>query len=468
MASPLIPLSRVFLLAFAFVAAPALAAEKPPLSPDQPAPLVTSSRVSATIEFGLPALAADIERDIPRRLATIDERINCVHRRVFGFRVNANCDIWGYVERTGPVSLYGRGDRVIGAVPIYGTAAGQGANRFTAHIHGDTEARATVEAEARPGLRRDWSLELNFSDGFHWSEPPILHVLGREISLARYVEPRIREQLAHVRARALASARALDLHGKAATAWQHAFEPIELADDPEVWLQVTPQSAAFAGVRANSKVLEGSLELSGNAETFVGHAPPAVTPTPLAPLGKDVAAPGTFDIILPVHIGYDTLRQKIMQVIAAAPKGETTIRDVQIYPSNGKIIVGLRAAKTADTDPNAGEWVYLSATPQVDADGQTLKLPDLAAASEAASNIGAAFGKEQFVDLIKQQVSVNYQAAYQRLLDKANQRLTRPLKNGFRMEGHLTSAKLDRILLLTDGIAIALRASGDLKILYGL
>jgi hypothetical protein len=464
MAFPL--LSRVSVLAFSFVAAPALADEKPPLSPDQPAPLVTQSRVSATIEFGLPALAADIERDIPRRLATIDERINCVHRRVLGFRVNANCDIRGYVERTGPVSIYGRGDHVIGAVPIYGTAAGQGANRFTAHIHGETEARASVEADARPELKRDWSLALNFSDGFHWSEAPYLRVLGGDIALAKYVEPRIREQLARVQARALAAARKLDLHDKAATAWQHAFEPIKLSDDPEVWLQVTPQSAAFAGVRANSKILEGSLELAGNAETFVGHAPPAVTPTPLAPLGTDAAEPGTFDIILPVRIGYDAIRAKIMDVIAAMPKGATTIRDVQIYPSNGKIVVGLLVDKTSDA--SAGQWIYLSATPQVEADGQTLKLPDLAAASAAASDIGESLGNPQFVDLVKQQAVVNYQAAYQRLLDTANQRLNRPLKNGFRLEGHLNSATLDKILLLPDGVAIAFRASGDLKIVYGL
>jgi hypothetical protein len=464
MTSRLALLSCGSLLAFAFVAAPALADEKPPLLPDQPAPLVTQSRVSATIEFGLPALAADLDRDIPRRLATIDERINCVHRRVLGFRVNANCDIWGYVERTGPVSLYGHGDRVIGAVPIYGTAAGQGANRFTARIHGETEARATVEAEARPTLRRDWSLELNVSDGFHWSEAPYLHVLGREIALAKYVEPRIREQLARVRARALAAARKLDLHDKAATAWQHAFEPIKISDDPEVWLKVTPQSAAFAGVRANSKILEGSLELTGNAETFVGHAPPAVTPTPLPPLGTDVAAPGAFDILLPVHIGYDTIRAKIMDAIAAMPKGATTIRDVQIYPSNGKIVVGLLVGKT----PDAGQWIYLSATPRVEADGQTLKLPDLAAVSEAASNIGAELGNPQFVDLVKQQAAVNYQATYQRLLDAANQKLTRPLKDGFRLEGHLNAATLDKISLLPDGIAIALRASGTLKIVYGL
>jgi len=170
----------------------AFAAEKPPLAPDTVAPFTTDSRISATIEFGLPALASAIGRDIPQRLASIDERISCVHRRVLFFRVNANCDVWGYVERSGPVSLYGRGDRVYGSVPIRGALEGQGANRFTARIHGDAEASANIEVEARPQLNRDWSFALNFSDGFHWSEPPVLHVLGREIPLATYAEPRIR------------------------------------------------------------------------------------------------------------------------------------------------------------------------------------------------------------------------------------------------------------------------------------
>src|SRR6478735_5549457 len=107
------------------------AADKPPLAPDTAVPFSTNSRLSASLEFSLPALAADIERDIPQRLASIDERISCVHRRVLFWKVNANCDVWGYVERSGPVSLYGRGDRVYGSVPITGALEGQGANRFT-------------------------------------------------------------------------------------------------------------------------------------------------------------------------------------------------------------------------------------------------------------------------------------------------------------------------------------------------
>ena len=452
-------------LALTFLAQTALAADKPPLSPDPPAPLATISRVSATIEFGLPALAKAIEQDIPQRLATIDERVNCVHRRVLMFRVNANCDVFGFVNRTGGVSLYGRGDRVYGAVSIYGAAEGQGANRFTSRIRGETEARATIEAEARPALRKDWSLDLNFSDSFHWSEAPYLHVLGREVDLAPYVEPRIRSQLARVRSRALAAAKKLNLRDKATAAWAKAFEPVKLADEPPVWLQVTPQAAAFAGVRANDKVLSGSLELSGSAVTSIGQQGASVTPTSLPPLGTDVTAPGTFDVILPVRLGYDAIKDKISQAIAALPAQDSALREVQVYPSAGKLVIGLRLAKTSDGNPDADQWSYLSGALKVDDASKSVALADL---DLAAQDGGANPGLQSIAAQLKQAVDIDYGISYQNLLMAANQRLTRPLKDGFRMEGKLSSVQFDKALLLADGITLALRASGELKILYGM
>jgi Domain of unknown function (DUF4403) len=444
----------------------AAAAEKPPLAPDAVAPFTTDSRISATVEFGLHALAADIEKDIPRRLATIDERVNCVHRRVLFVRVNANCDIWGYVERSGSISLYGRGDRLFGAIPIHGAVEGQGANRFTQRIHGQTEASATVEIEARPELTRDWSLEPNLSESFHWNEPPILHVLGRDIPLAKYAEPRIRAQLPHIRARALAAARRLDLHGKAEEAWRQVSEPVELSDNPQVWLQFKPQSAAFAGVRADAAALWGSLELSGPAETVVGQQPPAATPTPLPPLGREVSAPGQFDVILPVRIGYDTLKDKIRAAVDALPEiGDKSVRDVDVYPSSGKLVIALHIGKASDTDPNAGRWVYVSGGLQVNADGHTIRLSELGA---AADDEGLAQWIQPVVAQLAAKTTIDYGVPYQKLLDAANAKLTRPLKNGFRMEGRLQSAKLEKVSLPADGVTIALRVSGELKILYGL
>jgi hypothetical protein len=453
-------------LTLAGLSSTAFAAEKPPLAPDTVAPFTTDSRISATIEFGLRALASDIDENIPRRLATIDERVSCVHRRVLFWRINANCDIYGYVERSGGVSLYGRGERVYGSVPIYGALEGQGANRFTARIHGETEASATIEAEARPTLSHDWSLELNFSDGFRWSEPPVLHVMGREIPLSNYAEPRIRAELGVVRERALAAARRLNLHEKAETAWRHAFDPVQLSDNPEVWLQLTPQNAAFAGVRADGRVLSGSLQLSGTAETFVGQQPPAVTATALPALGRDVSEPGTFDVILPVRIGYDVLKDKITQAVSAIPPvSGLSVRDVQVYPSSGKLVAGLRIAKASDTDASAGEWVYLTGAIQVDEAGHAVHLSDLAAVTD---DEGAAAVINPLIAKLREGLSVDYGIAYDNLLNAANAKLTRPLKDGFRMEGHLSSARLEKVYLPADGVVIALRASGDLKILYGM
>jgi hypothetical protein len=454
------------LLCTAAFAGTALAGEKPPTIPDQPSTLTTPSRVSATIEFGLPSIASAVARDVPKRLATIDERIGCVNKRVFVFRIKANCDVDGFVDR-GAISLYGRGDHVVGSIPIFGTIEGQGANRFTSRIHGDAEGRAMVEVESRPKLTKDWSVDLNFSDSFHWTEPPVLHVLGRDISLTKYAEPSIRKQLGQIRTQAQQVTRRLDLHDKAAKAWEQAFQPVQISQDPLVWLQITPVSAAFAGVQANAKDLAGSLQLSGAVQTLVGQAPSAVTPTPLPALGNDVAQPGTFDILLPVRVNYDAMRDKIMQMVASS-KAAPIVKEMQIYPSSGKLVIGVRVAQPGDGDPAAGEWLYLSGALGVDAGQQSIKISNLAGDSSVPEGSVAAQLQGQLLDQLKQIPDIGYGLAYQNLLNAANERLNRPLKNGFRMEGQLTTAKLDSIQLLADGISIALRVSGDLKILYGM
>src|SRR3984885_4599352 len=368
--------AALVLLSPAAFAGTALAGEKPPLMPDQPSVLTTTSRVSATIEFGLPSIASAIERDVPKRLATIDERIGCVNRRVLVFRIRANCDVDGFVDRGG-ISLYGRGDHIVGSIPIFGSIEGQGANRFTARIHGDAEGRAMVEVESRPKLTKDWSVDLNFSDSFHWTEPPVLHVLGRDISLTKYAEPSIRRQLGLIRGRAQATARRLDLHDKAAKAWEQAFQPVQISQDPQVWLQITPASAAFAGIHADAKELSGSLELTGTAQTLVGEAPAKVTPTALPALGHDVDEPGTFEILLPVRVNYDEMRDKIMQVVAGS-KASAIVKEMQIYPSSGKLVIGVRVARPGDADATAGEWLYLSGALNVDPGHQSIKISNLA------------------------------------------------------------------------------------------
>jgi hypothetical protein len=102
---------------------------------------------------------------------------------------------------------------------------------------------------------------------------------------------------------------------------------------------------------------------------------------------------------------------------------------------------------------------------QADADGHAVRLSDLSAATD---DEGLAAMINPLVAELREKMNVDYGVAYENLLNAANEKLTRPLKDGFRMEGHLSSAKLEKTYLSADDIVIALRASGELKILYGM
>jgi len=116
-------------------------------------------------------------------------------------------------------------------------------------------------------------------------------------------------------------------------------------------------------------------------------------------------------------------------------------------------------------DADAGKWIYLIGAVQVDADGHAIRLSDLAVTTndEALAPLIDPITAE-----LGSKANIDYGIAYENLLDAANAKLNRPLKDGFRMEGHLASAKLEKVYLPADGIVIAFRAGGDLKILFGM
>jgi Domain of unknown function (DUF4403) len=445
----------------------ASASSKPPLSPDADAPAGAASTVSVTLEFGLEALDRALEPNVPKRIATFNDRVTgCWHRRFLRREVNIECVYSGYVERTGGVSLRAERGHLSAAAPLFGTVSAHGIRGLGRLLHGTAQGQMTVYAIARPQLRPDWSVALDMSEGFRWAEPPTLTILGFRINLERYVDPRIRSELERVQADVAAHIRALDIRGKGEAVWQRAFATVKICDQPEIWLRSTPQSIAFSGIRVEREILEGSVEIASTTETIVGSEPGAQTPTPLPRLGRDVSEPGRFEIIVPVNIDYRMIGQKVRDILATrAENAGPALRDVAIYPSDGKIVVGLRlAAPNAGADE--GDWIYLTATPQLDA--QAVQFPDLALSDDGANSVAVLVKDRGFLSALQEQLRIDYQAERDRIIASANERLSRPLGNGLRSEGRISSAGVAKVLLLANGLRLDLRAAGRLKILLGL
>ena len=453
-----------FSLFSALCSTPLLAFDKPPLSPDQAAPEVTPSRVSAIVRFSAGALARDLDREVPRRIATFNDRLaGCGHRRFLRRQINVECVYSGYVERTAPISLRAEGDRLSAAVPVRGFVAGQGARGFSRLLHGTAEGRMTVYALARPQLTSDWSVALHLDEDFRWTEPPVLRIFGFQIGIARFVEPKIRSEMRRVEAKVIEKIRALDLRSRADAAWQRAFAPVKIADNPEIWLQMMPQSVAYTGIRGHADALEGAIEIVGSMETQVGAAPPPRAPAPLPPPGTDVADPGHFDFLVPISIGYQVIRQALQQVLAASDTTKSLVSDVDIYPSAGKIVVGLRLNEPQGAGADSGGWIYLSVRPQIDNENKVVSLGDVTVLSDPGG-AGETLGK--LVAALQRQLSVSYKAAYEKILTTAGTKLSRDLGNGFKSEGTVTTASVENVALLAGGLRVTLRASGELKIVF--
>jgi hypothetical protein len=318
-----------------------------------------------------------------------------------------------------------------------------------------------VFVDANPRLTRDWTVDLNLGQSYRWTEPPLLRIFGRDIPIARYVEPQIRAQSRRIEGMVAAKMRAIDVRQKAETAWRHAFTPVQIADS--TWLRMTPQSVAFAGLHSTSDVLEGAIEFSGPVETDLGGTAPAVDPTPLPPLSSDVVDPGHFEFLVPLTLSYQVLREAIQPVASQA--FNATVKDVDVYPSNGALVIGLQFdSPPAGVDATSDGWIYMTAQLKRDAAGSALTLDGAQPGAGNAS--GSTLDVSKILDAARQKVLAEYKPQYDAVLQHANAKLTRDLGDGFRSHGSFTSAAVEKVLLLKDNIEVVVRATGTLRVVY--
>ena len=400
---------------------------------------------------------------MPRRLASFEDReTTCGHRRGFFRReVDIQCVVTGYIERTSPVYLRAQGNRIEAEVKLDGSVYGQGARGLARLIHGVAQGAMDVFVDASPRLTPHWSVDLNIAQSYRWAEPPMLRILGRDIPIARYVEPQIQAQSRRVEGDVAAKMRTIDVRKKAEAAWRHAFTPVQIADS--TWLRMIPQSVAFAGLRTTSDVLEGAIEFSGPVETDFGATAPTVTPTPLPQLGSDVSNPGHFEFLVPLKLSYQVLREAVQPIASRA--FNTTIKDVDVYPSDGKLVVGLRFdSPPAGVDVTTDGWSYLTAQLKPDAAGSSLVLDGAQIVSDKPDASGIDIAK--VLDALRQKVLADYKPQYDAVLQQANAKLTRDLGSGFKSQGSFTSATVQKIVLLKDNIEIIAQATGTLRIVY--
>jgi hypothetical protein len=137
-----------------------------------------------------------------------------------------------------------------------------------------------------------------------------------------------------------------------------------------LFLNVEPKTGGFSGFIAEENAIKMVVRVG--AKTVLSPSEIAKTGASLPPLDQASADKGSLDVNLQVLAPYDFLKNELAVFLkgktfkkdTAAGTIEVQIDDVDVYPSNGSLVVGLKIdAKTPGRWFNTSGWVYLSGTP---------------------------------------------------------------------------------------------------------
>ena len=156
------------------------------------------------------------------------------------------------------------------------------------------------------------------------------------------------------------------LRTKIGEQWHPFSIKINRPGQAPLFLNIDPKTAGFSGLIAEDVGIK--LVLRVGAKTVLSTTELATTGGNLPPLDTASAAGGSLDVTLQAEAPYDFLKNEL----AFALKGKTftkdtgagpvevRIDDVDLYPSNGRLALGLKIdAKTPGCWFNTSGWVYL-------------------------------------------------------------------------------------------------------------
>ncbi|WP_448660485.1 DUF4403 family protein [Sphingomonas sp. CJ99] len=442
-----------------------------------------SSSLNVPVRFDLDALEAELNRQTPRTLWSIDERTQCAapqrltvclkHERPckgkacrdvpckVGFKrakvtPAIGCRIVGQVVR-GTIRLSGRGDRMALSMPVKATIQ---ARDIGGILKQETATGAAiVRATARLDIDQRWEPTARIDIDYDWTEPPGIDFLGQRIRFARRADEKlvgVVRQLERDLPRSLPRG---VVRKQVEAAWKSGFTVIQLnRERPPAWMRVTPQALGFAGYRISGRTMEAWIAAQGLTQTFLGDAPAAAQPTPLPPPIRQVGKAG-LRFHIPVLADYDELKpplkralgrlaaRKSIEIDAVGPV-KVAFGDVEIFPTdNGRIAVGVDVAADVVRGPLAPTRgrVWLTAIP-VSAEGsQIVKVRDLqifgqSERGEAVDLLIRLFLTPIVQSEIERSLTLDFNKDYEKVLAAARKAIAERREGDF-----LGTATIDRV-----------------------
>lgn len=449
-----------------------------------------ASRLAVPVDIPIAELRRAVEAELPRRLWSIDQRLdNCVPPQrveVLGARVKIapriSCQIVGNVTR-GRVRMRGQGETLIIDLPI---DARIGARRIGGTALRETaQGSALAHARVRVRLGDDWRPRADVELSYGWRDAPHVDFLGQRIAFAREADRELRPMVAQIERTIERELSRVSVRDQAESAWRQAFVVLELNQrNPPVWMRVTPQRVGSGGYRFAGDRLRLTLGVEALTETFVGDRPQPADVAPLPPLTRLGRGSEGLALSVPVVADYAQLAPVLQRALArraqrpfnlpAVGPVRASFGTLALYATDGgRVALGLPIAITPQQGVAARVgtvrgYVWATARPVNEPGSVRVSFADLEVRGDTDSA-----GADMLLDLARDPALMNELAAsltqsFERDVADLRGKVERAIAG--RREGDFTiSASLDTIetgsiVATGQGLYLPVRASGSANV----
>ncbi|MDO9152445.1 MAG: DUF4403 family protein [Paludibacter sp.] len=369
----------------------------------------------------------------------------------FAFRVNKNI-----IEYRVPLKIW---TRFAWNVEKFGFSVG---DRF--------EASGIIALTYKTAINidRNWKLvSKTTSSGFEWIETPKLNVIGvnipvtpvANIALSKF-DKLITEQIDQT------LAQMVDLKKYISMAWNIAQKPIQLSQDYNTWVRITPKDIYVSPFTSSENKLNLALSIYAHIESFMGIKPDEKKLVSLPEFKYIQHPPQQFNLNIAADATFEKIsemaKSQLINKTFSEGKKSITITDLSIFGSEGKAVF------VADVTGSLKGKIYFTGNMVYNAEKTAVEIknPQFDVKTRNALVKSAEWLLHGFIlNKIAPYLTYNVKADLELMKKEANLMLNNySVYDGVTLKGKLNSITVNSIDLVPGAVRISANVKGNIAL----
>ncbi|QIY85191.1 DUF4403 family protein [Chryseobacterium sp. NEB161] len=300
--------------------------------------------------FTLPKIKSNITLPISLPISEINNLINQNVKGILyedqSYTDNDNDQFKVRVEKQGDIHIKAlTNNRLMISVPLK-IWAEKGYGTLGYYVYQDTQFNLIMNFITSISATPDWKLNTQTTAaGFVWTQKPVLDYGKIKIPIAPFIESVLRKQQSDFTSVIDNQIKSkFNLQPYLVTVWNQFAQPINISEEYNTWLKVSPQGTYMAPLQVFADKIKTTVGIDLYSETFVGQMPLAgqnINTVPNFQLMNNL--PSVFNLQTTANISFDEATRLAKSQFQGKEfdlnNDKVKITDILVYPEKDDVVI---------------------------------------------------------------------------------------------------------------------------------